>query len=89
MARVFIPFQLRKLAEGKSEVEVSANTLGELIDKLDEMFPGIKDKLVEEEKIKPGLSAVVGYVATRQGLIQKLEPDIEVHFVPAVSGGWL
>ena len=48
----------------------------------------ITDKLgVEEEKIKPGLSAVVGYVATRQGLRQKLEPDIEVHFVPAVSGG--
>ena len=45
------------------------------------------EKLVEEEKIKPGLSAVVGYVATRQGLRQKLEPDIEVHFVPAVSGG--
>ena len=44
---------------------------------------------VEEGKIKSGLSAVVGYVATRQGLRQKLEPDVEVHFVPAVSGGWL
>ena len=47
----------------------------------------MKEKLVEGEKIKPGLAAVVGYVATRQGLRQKLEPDVEVHFVPAVSGG--
>tara|TARA_Y100000590_G_C15688603_1_gene1002575 strand:+ start:1894 stop:2157 length:264 start_codon:yes stop_codon:yes gene_type:complete len=87
LARVFIPFQLRKLAGGNSEVDVTALTLGELIDELDKKFPGIKEKLVEGEKIKPGLSAVVGYVATRQGLRQKLEPDVEVHFVPAVSGG--
>ena len=58
-----------------------------MIDELDKKFPGMKEKLVEGEKIKPGLAAVVGYVATRQGLRQKLEPDVEVHFVPAVSGG--
>lgn len=87
MARVFIPFQLRKLAGGNSEIDITAITLGELIDELDKKFPGMKEKLVEGEKIKPGLAAVVGYVATRQGLRQKLEPDVEVHFVPAVSGG--
>ena len=87
MARVFIPFQLRKLAGGNSEVDVVAVTLGELIDELDKKFPGMKEKLIEGEKIRPGLAAVVGYVATRQGLRQKLEPDVEVHFVPAVSGG--
>jgi len=87
LARVFIPFQLRKLAGGNSEVDITAITLGELIDELDKKFPGMKEKLVEGEKIKPGLAAVVGYVATRQGLRQKLEPDVEVHFVPAVSGG--
>lgn len=87
MARVFIPFQLRKLAGGNSEVDVAAVTLGELIDELDKKFPGMKEKLIEGEKIRPGLAAVVGYVATRQGLRQKLEPDVEVHFVPAVSGG--
>ena len=87
MARVFIPFQLSKLAGGNSEIDITAITLGELIDELDKKFPGMKEKLVEGEKIKPGLAAVVGYVATRQGLRQKLEPDVEVHFVPAVSGG--
>jgi|TARA_B100001750_G_scaffold168015_1_gene136470 molybdopterin converting factor small subunit len=87
LARVFIPFQLRKLAGGNSEIDITAVTLGELIDELDKKFPGMKEKLVEGEKIKPGLAAVVGYVATRQGLRQKLEPDVEVHFVPAVSGG--
>ena len=87
MARVFIPFQLRKLAGGNSEIDITAITLGELIDELDKKFPGMKENLVEGEKIKPGLAAVVGYVATRQGLRQKLEPDVEVHFVPAVSGG--
>ena len=87
MARVFIPFHLRKLAGRNSEIDITAVPLGELIDELDKKFPGMKEKLVEGEKIKPGLAAVVGYVATRQGLRQKLEPDVEVHFVPAVSGG--
>ena len=71
MARVFIPFQLRKLAGGNSEIDITAVTLGELIDELDKKFPGMKEKLVEGEKIRPGLAAVVGYVATRQGLRQK------------------
>ena len=66
---------------------LSCSKNGLSVDELDKKFPGMKEKLVEGEKIKPGLAAVVGYVATRQGLRQKLEPDVEVHFVPAVSGG--
>ena len=51
------------------------------------MYPGIKDHLVEEEKIKSGLSAICGFAATRKGLLQELEEDTEVHFLPAISGG--
>ena len=87
MAKVFIPFQLRKFTNGVPEVDVSAATLRELVDELENLYPGIKDRLIKNDKLRPGLSAVVGYVATRQGLRQKLDPDVEVHFVPAVSGG--
>ena len=87
MAKVFIPFQLRKFTNGIPEVDVPATTLRELVDQLENLYPGMKDRLVKDDKLRPGLSAVVGYVATRQGLRQKLDPDVEVHFVPAVSGG--
>ncbi|MEX0927599.1 MAG: MoaD/ThiS family protein [Dehalococcoidia bacterium] len=87
MAKVFIPFNLRKYADGASEADVPGSTLGKLIDNLEERYPGIKDHLVEDGRLKPGLAAVVGHAATRQGLLQKLEDDTEVHFVPAISGG--
>ncbi len=87
MARVFIPFNLRKYAVDVDQVDVHGSTLGKLIDNLEELFPGIKEQLVEDGRLKPGVSAVCGHAATRRGLMQPLEEDTEVHFVPAISGG--
>ncbi len=87
MAKVFLPFQLKQLTENKDFIEVEGRTLREVINNLDNMYPGIKDHLVEEEKIKSGLSAICGFAATRKGLLQELEEDTEVHFLPAISGG--
>lgn len=87
MAKVFIPFAMRKLAEGKSEVDVPGGTLREVIDNLEGMYPGTKDQLVENGSLKPGLAAVVGQQPTREGLRAKVDEDTEVHFLPHISGG--
>ena len=87
MAKVFLPYELRRLADGKGEVDVPGATLGEMVNNLEATYPGISDRLLQDGRLKPGLAAVVGYAATRQGLLQPLEPDTEVHFVPAISGG--
>ena len=87
MAKVFLPFQLKEITENKDFIEVKGKTLREVINNLDNMYPGLKDHLVEEGKIKSGLSAICGYAATRKGLLQQLEEDTEVHFLPAISGG--
>lgn len=87
MAEVFVPYALRKLTDGENQVHVPGKTLGELIKNLEAAYPGISDHLLQDGKLKPGLAAVCGEAATRQGLLQKLEDDTEVHFVPAVSGG--
>ena len=50
-------------------------------------YPGTGDHLIEDGRLKPGLAAIVGHMATRRGLLQKLEPDTEVHFIAAISGG--
>ena len=47
----------------------------------------MKRHLVVDGALKPGLAAVVGHTATRRGLLQKLEDDVEVHFITAISGG--
>ena len=87
MAHVFLPYALRKYTGGNGQVDMPGKSLGELVDNLEAAYPGISEHLVQDGRLKPGLAAVCGYAATRQGLLQKLEDDIEVHFVPAVSGG--
>jgi molybdopterin converting factor small subunit len=87
MATVFLPYALRKYAEGAEQVDVTADTLGELIDNLEAAYPGTRRHLVEDDALKPGLAAIVGHVATRRGLLQKLDADVEVHFITAISGG--
>ena len=87
MAKVFVPYNLRKLTGGASEVELPGATLGKLIENLEAAYPGFSEFVLQDGRIKPGLAAVCGHAATRQGLLQKLEEDTEVHFVPAVSGG--
>ena len=87
MAKVFVSYALRKYTGGNGQVDMQGATLGELIGNLETAFPGISDHLLQDGRLKPGLAAVCGHAATRQGLLQKLEDDTEVHFVPAVSGG--
>jgi molybdopterin converting factor small subunit len=87
MATVFLPYALRKYADGAEQVEVAANTLGELVDSLEAAYPGTKRLLVVDGALKPGLAAIVGHLATRRGLLQKLDPDVEIHFITAISGG--
>ena len=88
MAKVFLPYALRKYAGGVEQVDMPADTLGELIEKLKAAYPGMKKHLIEDNALKPGLAAVVGHTATRRGLLQKLDSDdVEVHFVTAISGG--
>ena len=87
MPQVFLPYDLRRYTDGKGQVEVPGATLGQLVNNLESTYPGITEHILEDGRLKPGLAAVVGHVATRQGLLQPLEPDTEVHFVPAISGG--
>ncbi|MDP6451355.1 MAG: MoaD/ThiS family protein [Lentisphaeria bacterium] len=87
MAVVFIPYALRKYAAGADQVDMPADTLGELIEKLEDAYPGMRRHLIVDDALKPGLAAVVGQTATRRGLLQKLDDDVEVHFVTAIAGG--
>ena len=87
MPKLFLPYHLKKETNNEDYVEVEGSTLREVIENLEKMYPGTKDYLVEGNRIKPGLSAISGYAATRKGLLQELEEDTEVHFLPSIAGG--
>ncbi len=87
MARVFIPTMLQPLAGGVKEVQIEAGNVRQAVDELDKLFPGMKARLVEENKIRSNLAVAIDGEVGRLGLLEKLSDDSEVHFVPAISGG--
>lgn len=87
MAKVWIPSLLRDMTGGLSEFDVPGETVREIIDRLDETHPGIKDRLCQDGQLRPNIAVVVDGVSNRQGVRARLEATSEVHFVPAISGG--
>lgn len=87
MPRVFIPPLIRPLTGGVDEAEIDATNVRQAIDRLDERFPGIRSRLCEGEGLKPGLTVAVDGHVSSLGLLTKLKPDSEVHFLPAIGGG--
>ncbi len=74
----------------QATVQVAGATLRQIIERLEASFPGIAEQLVDPDdpdRLPPGLSAIVDGEATVLGLCQPLEPDSEVHFLPAIAGG--
>ena len=87
MATVFIPTMLQKMSGGVKQVDFGAKNVRQVIDGLDQLYPGMKDSLMEEGKIKPSLAVAIDGEVARMGLLERLKDDCEVHFVPAIGGG--
>jgi molybdopterin synthase sulfur carrier subunit len=87
MATVHIPAPMRGLTGGKSEVSVPGASLGEVVDALEVAYPGLKPRLVEGDRIRPGLAMFVGGVQAPSRLSQHLSESAEIYFAPAIAGG--
>jgi molybdopterin synthase sulfur carrier subunit len=84
---VGIPSLLRDLTEGQRSLSVEGDTVRQVIDNLEELYPGIKDRLCEEDRLRPAIAVVVdGHTSTLK-LRHKLKESSEVHFVISISGG--
>ena len=49
MATVFVPTPLRRLTGGQSKVEVEGSDVGTLIQAIDAQYPGVADKLLDDD----------------------------------------
>ena len=78
---------MQSLTDGKQRVEIGGANIRQIIDNLEQEFPGFKDRVVEDGRVKPNISIAVDGEITPLGLIQKVSPDSEIHFLPAISGG--
>jgi molybdopterin synthase sulfur carrier subunit len=88
VAVVWIPSLLQSLTAGEDKVMVAGGTVGEIIDNLEARFPGVKDRLVQGGEIRPHIAVAIDGDVSPEGLEQDVRESSEIHFIPALSGGW-
>lgn len=87
---VRIPTALRRITQGQGEVTVEASTIAELIEALDREFPGMKDRLVDENgEIRKFVNFFVNDEDIRflQGKDTPIKDGDTVAIIPAIAGG--
>ena len=87
MATVYIPTMLQTLTGGDKQVTLAAKTVRQVVDELEKLYPGIKERLVESGELRQNMTVAVDGELARMGLLEKLVEDCEVHFIPAIGGG--
>jgi sulfur-carrier protein len=87
MPRVFIPPAMRDLANGAPFVDANGATVLQVISDVDRQLPGFKNRVCQVDALRPGVSVVVNGSASALGTLQRVAPDDEVHFLPAIGGG--
>jgi sulfur-carrier protein len=87
MATIILPRSLIALfPAAPRRCEVEATTVAEAIDRLDELAPGMRNRILDagpviREHIKVFVDAAPATLGTT------LQPDSTLHVIPAVSGG--
>ncbi len=87
---VRIPTQLRSLTGGASEAKVDAATVGEALTALEDLHPGMAERLFDESgQLRRFVNVFVADEDVRflDGLTTPLAEGQTVSIVPAVAGG--
>ena len=89
MAEVWIPPQMQNITGGLERVQVPGATVRQLVNNIEQQFPGLKALLYDddEDDIMPGLAVIVDGEASQLGLLERVAETSEVHFLPAIGGG--
>ena len=81
MATVILTARFGKWTSGAVQVDIDARDVRQLIRLLDERYPGIA------EKLRSGVAIAIDGEIINDPLLERIEPDSEVHFLPPISGG--
>ena len=87
MATIILPRSLIALfPAAPRRCDVEAATVAEAIDRLDELAPGMRNRIVDAgPAIREHIKLFVDRCPRRSGT--PLRPDSTLHVIPAVSGG--
>ena len=81
MAKVVLTGGLCRIAGGEREVVVEAGNVRELLRALDARFPGFA------QACEQNMSIAIDGDIIQEPMLEPIEPDSEIHFLPSISGG--
>jgi len=87
-----LPSALREFADGQSSVEldVSGATLADALSALWKLYPGIRDRMANEQgQVREHINVFIGDENVRYtgGLMTPVSAGSQITILPAVSGG--
>ncbi len=88
--KVRIPTPLQKLTQNKSEVQCSGTSIQEIINHLENQYPGIKERLCDADgKLRRFINVYVNEEDIRflEGPDTRLKDGDDISIIPAIAGG--
>jgi len=90
MPSVRIPTPLRKLTNELEVVQASGSSIGEILENLDQAFPGLKDRICDESgNVRRFVNIFVNDEDIRflEEKATTVKETDEISIVPAIAGG--
>ena len=66
---------------------MEGDTVRQVIENLEKLYPGLKERLYDGDRLRPSIAIVVDGHTSALKLRHQLKESSEVHFVVSISGG--
>lgn len=90
MTTVYIPTPLRRLTAGAAKLEMAGNSVGDVIQALEVDYPGIAEKILDQEgEVKRFINVFRNddEIRALDGLATPVRDGDRISIVPAMAGG--
>ncbi len=87
MATVSLPLLLTDVTGGDRRAEIAGATLAEIVSALEAMYPGIKARICDGQKIRPTIVFTVDGKFAAAGLRTPVGEQSEINVLPSMGGG--
>ena len=85
--RVWVPAVHRDLTGGQEVIEAAGGDVRSVLAGAEAQFPGLWGRLVDGERLRPGIVVAVNGDVSPLGLRQRLDRASEIHILRAAAGG--
>jgi molybdopterin converting factor small subunit len=78
---------MQMISGGREQVRIAGATIRQVVNNLDKEYPGMKEELCDGDDINPGLAVIIDGETANLGMLERVNENSEIHFIPAMAGG--